>query len=347
MLRVDPANGHVQARIAMKSPLSLAYAAGAVWAVSTWRTGAHRCRHQQRHRDRAVPKPLFWVAAGGGFASTANETKGTVYKVDQTGEIVATYRTGTARAPSASWTGRCGLPTPTPARLSAIDAASGAVRTYRFGHPLGDAVAAGRYVLLYIGEGLTVEDRISALPGKVAKLVIPIFTLDLTDPATALSRSRRDRARHYRRTACAYGRRRPAARAGRVDADGLGGRADLHVPVRRGLRFSPPSNAPITADVIRDPWSERLRRSSAPFARARPRPRRVPAYERGMREHISGIGVRGDTISFTPRRRRLTSPSGYRSCSSALSHPAPRHHGRRVRRSRAGVTRPLPHRQIG
>ena len=192
VLRVDPANGHVQARIAMKSPLSLAYAAGAVWAVSD-QGGLARIDAATNSvtATAPVPKPLFWVAAGGGFAWTANETKGTVYKVDQTGEIVATYRTGDGARSVSFANGALWVANSDAGTLSAIDAASGAVRTYRFGHPLGDAVAVGRYVLLYIGDGLTVEDRISALPGKVAKLVIiPIFTLDPTDPATAWSRSR-------------------------------------------------------------------------------------------------------------------------------------------------------------
>jgi ABC-type oligopeptide transport system substrate-binding subunit len=74
--------------------------------------------------------------------------------------------------------------------------------------------------------------------------------------------------------------------------------------VRRGLRFSPPSNARITADVIRDSVERAL---SPKLGSVRPGARflhdfvGVPAYERGMREHISGVRVRGDTISFTLR----------------------------------------------
>ena len=88
-----------------------------------------------------VPKPLSWVAAGGGFAWTANETKGTVYKVDQTGEIVATYRTGDGARSVSFANGTLWVANSDAGTLSAIDAASGAVRTYRFGHPVGDAVA--------------------------------------------------------------------------------------------------------------------------------------------------------------------------------------------------------------
>src|SRR4029450_2079327 len=85
VVRVNPANGHVQARIAMKSPWSLAYDSRAVWAVSD--QGGLRRIDASTYSVTAVapvPGPLSWVAAGGGFAWTANETKGTVYKGVQT-----------------------------------------------------------------------------------------------------------------------------------------------------------------------------------------------------------------------------------------------------------------------
>ena len=308
VLRVDPANGNVQARIPMKSPLMLAYSRGAVWAVSD-QGGLQRIDASTNSvtAAAAVPKPLFWVAAGGGFAWTANETKGTVYKVDQTGQIVATYRTGDGARSVSFANGSVWVANGDAGTLSAIDAASGAIRTYRFGRPLGDAVAAGRYVLLYIGEGLTVEDRISALPGKVAKLVIPIFTLDPTDPATAwepvaLEIERATRAGLLNHLAARDGLLRPelAAAMPTVSAD----RRTYTFRVRRGLRFSPPSSAPITAGVISDSVERALSpklgsfRPGAYFLRDVVG---VSAYERGTREHISGIRVRGETISFTLR----------------------------------------------
>jgi DNA-binding SARP family transcriptional activator len=309
VLRVDPANGHVQARIAMKSPLSLAYAAGAVWAVSD-QGGLARIDTSTNSvtATAAVPKPLFWVAAGGGFAWTANETKGTVYKIDQTGEIVATYQTGDGARSVSFAAGVLWVANSDAGTLSAIDAASGAVRTYRFGHPVGDAVAVGRYVLLYIGEGLTPEDRISALQGKVAKLVIPIFTLDPTDPAVAsapvaLEIERAITAGLLAHVVGAGLRPELAASMPTVSAD----RRIYTIRVRRGLRFSPPSNADITADAIRDSVERAL---SPKLGSVRPGARflydlvGVPAYERGTRDHISGIRVRGDTITF-----RLTAPS--------------------------------------
>jgi DNA-binding SARP family transcriptional activator/ABC-type transport system substrate-binding protein len=311
VLRVDPTNGHVQARIAMKSPWGLAYAAGAVWAVSD-QGGLQRidASTDSVTAFAAVPGPLSWVAAGGGFAWTANEAKGTVYKVDQTGQIVATYRTGDGARSVSFADGMLWVANSDAGTLSAIDAASAAVRTYSFGHPLGDAVAVGRYVLLYIGDGLTVEDRISALRGKVAKLVIPIFTLDPTDPAVAsepvaLEIERATRAgllNHPGASVPTGAGLRPelAASMPTFSED----RRTYTFRVRRGLRFSPPSNAPLTADVIRDSVERAL---SPKLGSVRPGARflrdlvGVQAYERGMREHVSGVRVHGDTISFTLR----------------------------------------------
>jgi DNA-binding SARP family transcriptional activator/ABC-type transport system substrate-binding protein len=311
VLRVNPANGHVQARVAMKSPWSLAYAAGAVWAVSD-QGGLQRIDASTNSVTAfaAVPGPLSWVAAGGGFAWTANETKGTVYKVDQTGQIVATYRTGDGARSVSFADGVLWVANSDAGTLSAIDAASGAIRTYSFGHPLGDAVAVGRYVLLYIGEGLTVEDRISALREKVAKLVIPIFTLDPTDPAVAsepvaLEIERATRAgllNHPGGSVPTGAGLRPelAASMPTLSED----RRTYTFRVRRGLRFSPPSNASLTADVIRDSVERAL---SPKLGSVRPGARflrdlvGVRAYERGMREHVSGVRVHGDTISFTLR----------------------------------------------
>ena len=54
VLRVNPANGRVQARIAMKSPWWLAYAyRGGVGGVGPGRATANRRLHEQRHRDCA------------------------------------------------------------------------------------------------------------------------------------------------------------------------------------------------------------------------------------------------------------------------------------------------------
>jgi DNA-binding SARP family transcriptional activator/ABC-type oligopeptide transport system substrate-binding subunit/streptogramin lyase len=325
VLRVDPVNGHVQARIALKSPLSLAYAAGAVWAASD-QGGLARIDASTNSvtATAAVPKPLFWVAAGGGFAWAANETKGTVYKVDQTGEIVATYRTGDGARSVSFANGVLWVANSDAGTMSAIDAASGAVRTYRFGHPLGDAVAVGRYVLVYIGDGLTVEDRISALPGKVAKLVIPIFTLDPTDPATAgepvaLEIERALTAGLLAHVTGAGLRPELAASIPTVSPD----RRTYTFRLRRGLRFSPPSNARVTAEVVRDSVERAL---SPKLGSVRPGARflrdlvGVPAYERGMREHISGVHVRGDTISFT---LRTPSPTFLERISLSFFSPVP------------------------
>ena len=62
--------------------------------------------------------------------------------------------------------------------LTSIDAATGALRSYRFSHPLGTEAALGRYVIVAMRPGLTLEQELSRLHGTVAKLVVPVYQLD-------------------------------------------------------------------------------------------------------------------------------------------------------------------------
>ena len=188
VLRVDPANGHVQARIAMKSPLSLAYAAGAVWAVSD-QGGLARIDAP----PTASPRPRRCPSRSSGSlpaaASPGRRTRPRAPSTRSTRRARSWRRTGRATPRAAPGRHRLGCQLRRRHPVG-IDAASGAVRTYRLVTRSAER-RRRRPVLLYIGEGLTVEDRISALRGRSRSLVIPIFTLEPTDRRPRLwSRSR-------------------------------------------------------------------------------------------------------------------------------------------------------------
>ena len=76
-------------------PWAVAYGEGAVWVTSN-AAGVLRIDAAANTvtATAAVPPPVTNLAVGGGFAWATNETKGTVYKIDQRGKIVATYETG-------------------------------------------------------------------------------------------------------------------------------------------------------------------------------------------------------------------------------------------------------------
>ena len=75
--------------------------------------------------------------------------------------------------------------------------------------------------------------------------------------------------------------------------------------VRSGFRFSPPSNAPVTADAFRRAIERGLHPRSDSY---------VPfilgdvvgtgAYSAGRAKHVAGVTARGDTLTI-----RLTAPS--------------------------------------
>ena len=74
--------------------------------------------------------------------------------------------------------------------VTGIDAATGESRILRFGHPLQSVAALHGKLLVEINPGQTYEDRIDALEGKVARLIVPIYQLansNRPDPAVAPS----------------------------------------------------------------------------------------------------------------------------------------------------------------
>ena len=138
VVRVDPANGRVLARIRVRLPVWLAFGDGSLWTTSDV-DGVERIDPKTNTvaAFARVPEPIDEVRVGGGFAWATNAPKGVVYKIDPSGQVAATYATGDgAHEPSFS-AGKLWVSNADAGTLTSIDAASGETRTYRFGHPLG------------------------------------------------------------------------------------------------------------------------------------------------------------------------------------------------------------------
>ena len=116
LLRVDPTTGAVVHRfVNLPDAYIVAYGDGAAW-VATYDSVARVDAATNTITRVPLPPPIAQIAVGGGFAWASNEAKGVVYKIDQSGQIVATSRPvsepGRCRTP----TGNCGWSTRTSAR---------------------------------------------------------------------------------------------------------------------------------------------------------------------------------------------------------------------------------------
>ena len=117
LLRVDPANGHVQHRFRnLPFAFYVAYGGSAVWVASAHGVSLIDPKTNTITATAPVPQPIGGtnLAVGGGYGWASDETKGTVYKIDRSGQIVSTYETGDgARHDVVLRTGRSGSSTRT------------------------------------------------------------------------------------------------------------------------------------------------------------------------------------------------------------------------------------------
>jgi DNA-binding SARP family transcriptional activator/streptogramin lyase len=158
VIRIDPSTGAVEARIPIPKPWWLASGDGGLW-VSSDSVGLLRI-DPSNNRIVAighVPEPIDEVVVGAGYAWATNSRRGTAYKVDRAGHIVATFRTGAgAHEPSFSG-GKLWVSNEKTGTLTGIDAATSTCTTFQFGHRLGTEAALGRYVMVAITGGSTVS----------------------------------------------------------------------------------------------------------------------------------------------------------------------------------------------
>ena len=306
VLRVDPATGAVRARIAAQYPWAVACGDGDVWITSEG-VGVQRIDPSTNRiiATARVPSPNVTLAVGGGYAWTSNEANGTVYKVDGHGEIVATYQTGDGARQLSFADGRVWVANQDVGTVTGIDAATGEQRTYGFGHPLQTVTATGSTLAVIINAGLTYEDRIDALKGDVASLIVPTYVFDPVDPALVYN----PWAFMIEQATCATLVSARPASPRRVIPDlatampvvSAGGRT-YTFRVRRGVRFAPPSNAVVTAGAVRFSIERALSPklgSNLPGIHFLADVVGAPEFNRGEAGHVRGIRVAGDTIAFT------------------------------------------------
>jgi DNA-binding SARP family transcriptional activator/ABC-type transport system substrate-binding protein len=327
IVRLDPSTGEVQHRFDDMNPyLQLAYGDGALWAAdeSLARAADERGIARIDAATNTVTRASgiqenIWVAAGGGFGWTSDPRKGVVYKVDGSSRLVESYTTGLGAGFMAYTDGVVWVANRDEGTVTGIDAVTGTQTTYRFSHPV-ETIAAGDGVLLvYVAEGQTAEDFIGSIPGTVAKLFADAGQLGRgEEPALNTNPS----AIQIGYATCAMLLNYPdkpgpqgwqlqpevAATMPAVSPD----RRTYSFTVRSGYKFSPPSNQPVTAETFRYSIERALspRLAQNPLSQTPPGPLYLDdiegerAFRSGKARHISGLRVRGETLSIT-----LTRPS--------------------------------------
>ena len=317
LLRVDPASGKVRKRFTkLSSPYAVRFGDGGAWVV-TFDSVKRIDAATNTITSTSLPPPVAELAVGGGFAWVSNEAKGTVYKIDRSGRIVATYETGDGARDMSYADGTLWVVNQDVGTVTGIDAVTGTKRTLRFGHPLQTVAALKGRLLVSVSPGRTYEDRIAALKGRVARFFGPTYEFDHPDPAVSGNGYVHSFIFQAERATCApllgYPDTPPprgqhlapevAAAMPTLSRD----RRTYTFTVRRGFRFAPPSNAPLDAQTFRFSIERALNPrlgSRAPGIGFLSDLQGAPAFHAGRATHVSGIRVRDDRISFT-----LTRPS--------------------------------------
>ncbi|CAN5332544.1 hypothetical protein BH18ACT14_BH18ACT14_01880 [soil metagenome] len=309
ILRLNPRTGEVEHRVTGRfASFSIAFADGDVWITSFRGLERIDAATNTIVATAQVPPPIVYVAAGGGFAWTANESTGTVYKVDRTGRIVGSYETGEGARSVSYSEGTLWVANQDVGTITGIDASTGEQRSYELGHVL-DVVAAGAGLAsVAVDEAQTFEDTISSLEGDVGRLLIPGYELENADPALAggpvafhVAYATCAKLLTYGDASGADGRRlRPeiAAALPQLSAD----RRTYTFTIRSGYSFSPPSGAPVTAQTFRQSIERALSARLGPDA-----PgifflgdvAGAQAFNQGKAGRVSGLRAAGNRLSIT------------------------------------------------
>ena len=198
--------------------------------------------------------------------------------------------------------------------MTRIDAVTGAQRSLATHHTVSAAAAGAGRVLVAVDHRRSYVEQLAALKGAVARLVVPIYSFDPSDPALA-----RDPFALQAEQATLAGLLNypdaPAPAGLRLQPEIAAAmpaltpdRRTYTFTIRPGYRFSPPSGEPVTAESFRRGIEHAL--SPALGDRA---PRRrgcsatcvgARAYHAGRAPRIRGVRVHGATLEIT-----LTRPS--------------------------------------
>jgi ABC-type transport system substrate-binding protein/DNA-binding SARP family transcriptional activator/streptogramin lyase len=311
IVRIDPASGRVESTVSVPDAREVAFGDGAIWVGSSDigvltkvdpRTGAVGATAR-------IGPWICCVAVGGGYVWAANDTG--IWKLASDGRVLGTISVPSQTANIYFGAGALWVATDVAGTVLRIDPRTDRARRYRIGHLLTGIGVQGSMVVVSVHP--TGSDLLAHLSGPVLEVRNSRWFVN-TDPATAAAPGTPnqpwEQQLQYATCEPLLGYPDAPAPAGwqlvpdaavawpAVSPDGR----TFTFKIRPGLRFSPPSDQPVTAATFKYTIERALSPALGPGAPAvsvASDIAGVPAYRAGSSDHIGGIQAVGDTLRIT------------------------------------------------
>ena len=309
--RIDTTTRHVEHRFSILGgeATALAFADGAVWVASKPAGELRKIDPQRNEIVRKVflKQGICCVAAGGGYVWAAVNPDATIWKLDRDGNTVSTIELPARIESLAYGDGALWVSEGEGGTVVRIDPTTDARRRYTIGHHLtGVDVRNG---LVAVGVQPSAQDATAGLKGRIVRVARKDDTLfwsgAATDPALTASWDAPQLEFHYATCAKLFNYPDVPGAAGRQPVPEVaagwpkvsdGGRTYTFT-IRKGYRFSPPSNEPVTAESFRHAIERVLSPKLFPGSDIGPEiVVGASAYHEGKAAHVAGISAHGDTL---------------------------------------------------
>jgi class 3 adenylate cyclase/ABC-type transport system substrate-binding protein/tRNA A-37 threonylcarbamoyl transferase component Bud32/streptogramin lyase len=314
ILRLDPATGDVRADIASDNASMLSFGEGALYAVASNDGDFFKvdpASNTVSWRAHIHPWLGDLLAAGGWVWVTVDSDAG-VYKFSPTdGSQNGFVHTGDGSGALAYGAGSVWVGNWRAGTVSRVNPVNSDVKSFPTGNaPTGLTLTPDGRV--WVGITSRPPDYAASVHGDVARFILREDWLDGTDPATAWSN--RLWELQYATEAKLYNypdwpgadpaRAQPEIAAAPPRVTHEGGIWTYSIPVRDTYRFSPPSNATVTAASMRDTIERSLSPKLGDFQPGAFFLTELvgeDAYRSGKAAHISGVDARGSTLVLRTR----------------------------------------------
>ena len=311
IVRIDPASGRVESTVSVPDAREVAFGDGAIW-VGASDTGVLTKVDPRTGAVVATARIGPWIcciAVGGGYVWAANDTG--IWKLASDGRVLGTISVPSQTANIYLGAGALWVATDVAGTVLRIDPRTDRARRYRIGHLLTGIGIQGSTVVVSVHP--TGSDLLAHLSGPVLEVRNSRWFVN-TDPATAAAPGTPnqpwEQQLQYATCEPLLGYPDAPAPAGwqlvpeaavawpAVSPDGR----TFTFKIRPGLRFSPPSDQPVTAATFKYTIERALSPAIGPAAPAvsvASDIAGVPAYRAGSSDHIGGIRAVGDTLRIT------------------------------------------------